>query len=131
MQAIKGKSDVETTGKQSAGRGAMVCVVLSLVMVSGCGIQQRLGFVRTAPETVLPFRTDLDKGETPRQFTVKVQAQGADIDAVRESVRHPATGFCVLNFGGSDIAWDTDATGEWRAVQNGDDLTFSGTCTAR
>ncbi|WP_108484618.1 hypothetical protein [Oceaniglobus ichthyenteri] len=101
-------------------------------LLSGCGIQQRLGFNKAAPEITLPYRSKLSKGAEARQFSVKVEAKGADIDAVRESVRHPATGYCLLTYGGSDIAWDTDSSGEWRATRLDDgDMIFSGVCTAR
>jgi len=105
--------------------------VLLATGLAGCGIQQRLGFARAAPEVVLPFRARLSKADEERQFTVRVAANGAAIDDLRESVRHPATGFCLLNFGGSGIDWETDATGEWRSVADDGDLTFAGTCTAR
>ncbi|NCO22107.1 MAG: hypothetical protein GW905_08940 [Rhodobacterales bacterium] len=111
----------------------VIAGLLLVVAVAGCGVPQRLGFNRVAPEAELPFRSKLNKGETPRQFSVEVAAGGADIGAIRESVRHPATGFCLLNFGGSDIDWDLDASGEWRAMSVGveGDLVFSGTCAVR
>ena len=112
-------------------RTAALGVTLALVL-AGCGVQQRLGFAKAAPEIELPFRSKLTKGETDREFSVKVEAAGADLDAVRESVRHPATGYCLLNFGGSDIAWDMDADGVWLGIPDEDgDLTYAGTCTAR
>lgn len=113
---------------RNAVLGALIVSTLS-----ACGIPQRFGFGGAEPETPLPFRTDLDRNrDEPRLFTVSVEAQGAGIDAVRESVRHPATGYCLITFGGSDIDWDMDGAGEWRAARTEDgDLVFSGTCTAR
>jgi len=117
--------------RASAPRFLVLGAVL-VSLVAGCGLTQRLGFNRAEPEVQLPFRSKLSKGDQDRRFTVQVAAQGADIDAVRESVRHPATGFCLLNFGGSDIDWNVDASGEWQALRDdGGDLTFSGTCAKR
>ncbi|WP_226780553.1 hypothetical protein [Oceaniglobus trochenteri] len=113
------------------GRLAILGAVLATGL-GGCGVQQRLGFAKAEPEIVLPFQSKLSKGDDARRFSVRVAANGASIADVRESARHPATGYCLLNFGGSAIDWDTDASGEWQATRDDKGgLVFSGACTAR
>ncbi len=102
------------------------------VVLSGCGVPQRLGFFNATPEVTLPFRSKLTPLDEDRRFVVRVQANGAGIADVRESVRHPATAHCLLEHGGSDIDWDLDAAGEWRPIRDADGgLTFSGICSTR
>ena len=80
----------------------------------------------------MPFRAKLAKGEEKRNFSVAVVHNGSGVEEVRESVRFPATRYCLLTFGGSEVDWAIDsATGDWAFVQNGDKLIFNGRCTKR
>lgn len=110
-----------------------LAITLGLVLtLAGCGVSQRLGFNRSEPEAPLPFASRLSTGESSRDFTVAVEARGAGIDAVRESARHPATGHCLLNYGGSDVDWVRDSSGDWQATRGTDgSLIFAGRCTHR
>ena len=87
---------------------------------------------RSASEQGLPFRAQLRRGEDRRNFTVTVRAGGQSVDAVRESVRFPATQYCLLTFGLSDVDWVINpATGDWAFERSGEDMIFQGRCTAR
>ncbi|MEM9434537.1 MAG: hypothetical protein AAGA12_11500 [Pseudomonadota bacterium] len=80
----------------------------------------------------LPYRAKLSFGNDPRDIEINVDADGASVEDVRESVRHKATSYCLLKFGGSDTEWDIDPlTDDWAFTQNGDDLIFTGRCTIR
>lgn len=117
-----------------AGRGMLRAAVLlamigSLTAVTACG---RLGSGRkTQQEAGLPFRTSLSKGADPRDITVTVQAPGATLDAVRESVRFEATRYCLLNRGSSAADWTMDAaSGDWAYQVAGENLVFTARCRA-
>lgn len=104
-----------------------------LLMISGCGVRERVfGAGATQSDVALPFRAKLTKGVDRRDFTVRVRAGGASVDRVRESVRFQATGYCLSTFGGSDTRWAIDpVTGDWAFTRDGEDMIFSGRCTAR
>lgn len=107
-------------------------VIISLVLsVASCG---RLGIgnasKRADTDRTLPFKAKLRKGEG-RAFAVSVAHEGNGVADVRESVRFEATKYCLLTFGGSDAAWQTDpATRDWAFTQDGSSLMFNGECTA-
>jgi len=110
---------------------ALVLVCASAV-VSACGVPERLGLGRSAePEAVLPFSAKLTEGDQMRQFSVRVNAGGAGLAEVRESARFPATAHCLLDFGGSDIDWNTGADGDWLVARDDADLIVSGACASR
>lgn len=104
-----------------------------LLMLSGCGLRDR--FFGSGPmqaDVSLPFDARLNKGTDRRNFTVTVRAGGASIDRVRETVRFEATGYCLNSFGGSDTRWDIDpVTNDWAFRRAGENMIFSGRCTAR
>lgn len=111
---------------------------LLILGLSGCGVigslGDSLGFggLRGEPVQRLPYRARLAKGEDRRDVFVRVAGGAATVDAVRESVRYPATTYCLASFGGSDVDWVTDpATGDWAFVREGNEMVFSGRCTAR
>lgn len=81
----------------------------------------------------LPFRADLDTGETRREFTVTVRAGGASLAEARESARYPATRHCIERFSLSDVNWDIDpASGDWAVTrQENGNLVVSGQCAGR
>lgn len=106
----------------------LVAGVLVLATAS-CGSIQRLRTGASSADA-LPYNARLSRGDG-RSFTVSVASRGASIDAVRESVRFPATRHCMTRFGASDAVWRTDAGGEWLAVSDGSRLRFAGRCTAR
>lgn len=83
-------------------------------------------------DVALQYRADLNRGEDPRDFTVSVRNKGAGVAEVRESVRFPATRYCLERFGGSDALWEIDPiTNDWAFQQSGDKLVFSGRCVTR
>ncbi len=101
--------------------------------VSGCAsVRERLFGGGGQSAVALPFRAALARGEDRRDFAVRVRAGGATVDDVRESVRFPATRYCLTTFGGSDTRWVTDpATGDWAFARDGQDMIFNGRCVAR
>lgn len=113
-------------------------IVLGLTMalvLGGCGWADRLGLARETSDASLPYSAQLNSGDEPRDFTVTVEAPaGTPVNELRESVRFPATRYCIETFGASDADWTIDeTTGDWQYTVNetGDALTFSGRCTAR
>ncbi len=113
---------------------ALILLLLCGAMVAACG---RNRGERAAKHRVdLPFKATLDRAEDPRDFTVSLAATGdispEAIDTMRESIRYPATRYCLYNFGGSDIDWQTDAvSGDWAVSRNGERLAFHGRCQSR
>ena len=112
--------------------------------VSGCGIlgigDRRGGLFGGgslfgdggASEQGLPFRANLSSGADPRNFTVRVRAEGSNVPAVRESTRFQATRYCLDTFGRSDAVWQIDpVSNDWAFTRNGNDMVFTGRCTAR
>ena len=118
------------------GRAAplrLMLVVALAVGLTGCGRIRDwwTGGGGQAAEA-LPYRANLSKGADRHDFTVTVRAPGAAVTSVRESVRFPATRYCLETFGVSDALWTTDpATGDWAVTRNGDTMVFTGRCTAR
>ena len=101
------------------------------VVLSGCSSVRERFFGSQADRT-LPYRASLTKGEDRRDFLVRVVAGGASVAAVRESVRFPATRYCLETFGGSDALWVRDpGTGDWAFTRDGQDMIFRGRCVAR
>jgi len=110
-------------------------LILAVSGVAGCStitssanrVGERLG-INQGPR-VTPFRARLTAGKDKRDFSVTVVAKGAGLADVRESVRYPATRYCMIKFGGSDAAWTLDpATGDWAASAQGDRMVFHGRC---
>lgn len=101
------------------------------VLLSGCSsVRER--FFGTQADRTLPYRASLTKGDDRRNFTVSVRAGAVPIASVRESVRFPATRYCLETYGGSDARWVLDpATGDWAFTRNGQDMIFQGRCVAR
>ena len=107
-------------------------VLAGLVLaVAGCSTLDRVNPFsrRAAPETALPYRAAL-RVEPGDVLAVTVKADGAGVDAVRESVRYPVTRHCLQNRGQSDADWVTDpATGDWAFVADASgNLTFRAKC---
>ncbi len=101
------------------------------VMLSGCGLRDRI-FGDGQADTALPYRAKLTKGDDRRNITIRVRAGGVTVNDVRESVRFEATRYCIANYGGSDTRWLIDpATGDWAFSRDGQDMIFTGRCTAR
>jgi hypothetical protein len=97
--------------------------------LAGCDGFLAGGQFAARPATPLPFRTDLERTEDRRVFVVTVEARGAGLDALRESVRFEATRYCLATVGSSATLWETDpATGDWRAMPQGDRLAFRARC---
>ncbi|AZQ68055.1 hypothetical protein EF888_13470 [Silicimonas algicola] len=107
----------------------LCCAVL---MLPGCGVVRGWFNGSGVAADALPYRARLAKGDDARDLRISVNAPGATVDMVRESVRFEATRYCLETFGGSDAAWVTDpATGDWSATRDGDALVFAARCTAR
>lgn len=65
-------------------------------------------------------------------FEVSTKEVTVPLDVLRESIRYPATRYCLTTFGASDAEWVTDAAmGDWASVTDGKTRVFSGRCTAR
>lgn len=80
----------------------------------------------------LPYRAQLRSMDDPRDFMVTAQAGGVGVAAARESVRFPATRYCLETYGASDVDWVIDpTTGDWAFSRAEQDMVFQGRCTAR
>ncbi len=92
------------------------------------------GFGQAQPEAPLPYQTRLAAEEGSPEFAVAVASGGAQLDSVRESVRFPATRYCLRHFGTSDIAWaapaGTPAAWTGRVDATGQ-VVYTGRCTGR
>jgi hypothetical protein len=108
-----------------------VLILLLAATVAGCSTVDRLNpFSRKATaERQLPYRAAL-RAEQDGVLAVTVKADGAGVDAVRESVRYPVTRHCLTNRGQSDADWVTDpATGDWAYTADASgNLTFRAKC---
>lgn len=100
--------------------------------LSGCsGVRERI-FGAGEEAQGLPYRGVLARGTDRRDFTVRVRAGGVSVSDVRESVRFPATRYCLTTYGASDTRWVMDAaTGDWSFTRDGSDMIFRGRCVAR
>lgn len=106
-------------------RGALIAGLAALALAGCAG-------PRMAPDTPLPYRAEVTRGaDDPRDFVVAVEAGAAGMDEIRESVRFPATRYCLETVGISDKDWQRDASGDWAHVRDGDRLVFRGRCTGR
>jgi hypothetical protein len=108
-----------------------VAGLLGATVLAGCATVDRLNpFSRkAAPEAALPYRAALAR-EADGVLRVSVRAEGAGLDAVRESVRYPVTRDCISRRGSSDADWDIDpATGDWAyTADTAGNLTFRARC---
>jgi len=117
-------------------RGKLLLVVaLAALPLAGCGtIGGWVGDLwgGETSDKALSYRAKLSKGAEQRDFLVTVQAGGVGVDAVRESARFPATRYCLKTFGGSEVDWLINPdTGDWSFARDGQEMIFSGRCTAR
>ncbi len=103
------------------------------LIVSGCGVRERLFGGGGQSDRALPYRTTISKGEDRRDFSVRVvRAGGVTVDDVRESARFGATRYCLTTFGGADARWAiSPQTGDWAFTRDGQDMIFQARCTAR
>jgi len=107
-----------------------------LASLSACGavgnLRERVFGVNPS-DYGLPFRADLNTGETRRDFAVTVRAEGASLEEARESARYPATRHCLDRFGLSAVDWVIDpATGDWAVTRTeAGSLIVSGQCVGR
>jgi len=91
-------------------------------------------FARDLPATPLPYEAELIAPDGSDRFRVAVADRGAPLATTRESVRFPATRYCLRHAGSSSIAW-VAAPGDpsaWRAERDpaGRSI-YSGRCTGR
>ena len=105
------------------------CGRLPSIPVPGSGM-----FSRQQPSDPLPFPTRLAAERGSDDFRVSVAQGAAGLDAVRESVRFPATRHCLRFFGSSAIDW-VSAPGQpeaWIGQAGAEgSVTYSGRCTGR
>ena len=116
----------------SVARTALL--TLSVLGLASCGgLGKGGGLFRTVTERELPFKTKITNGDDRRDFVIVAsKAAEADVDDVRESVRHKATRYCIYNIGSSQIDWDMDpATEDWAYTRDGENLGFSGRCIGK
>lgn len=116
--------------------GAMrnIVVVALALGLAGCAVTEslNLGKGKIRGDRNMPYRTVLVPGDDGRSFVVEARAPGAPLDDLRESVRLPATRYCLTTYGSSDIDWTLDPeTGDWQATVDGEVQRFSGVCLAR
>ncbi len=103
------------------------------LILSGCGVRERIFGVGQQADRALPYRTSISKGEDHRNFAVRVEnAGGVSVNDVRESARFGATRYCLSTFGGADARWELNpATGDWAFIRDGSDMVFRGRCVVR
>lgn len=120
-------------------RAATILVVVAAL--TGCGVTQRVGdFVSSGAglgsstvrtDLTVPFKAVLRASrDDPRAFVVSTNETAVPLDDLRESIRYPATRYCIETFGGSDVDWAL-AGDDWASVLENAALIFSGRCTAR
>ena len=109
-----------------------ILMVMCAGLLAGCGTVRGWFGGSDARRAGLPFTASLGRGEDPREFSVAVSAPGVNLPQARESLRYPATTYCLQTFGASDIDWVTDpATGDWAVARSADGgLAARGRCTA-
>lgn len=79
------------------------------------------------------FRTKVsDIDDNRAAFRVRVREPGKSLDGAREAGRYAATGYCISNFGSSDIAWrlSPDDPPENIVIIDGE-LVLEGLCPSR
>lgn len=108
-------------------------LILALTLsVASCGLLSRDKSRGAESERELPFKAKLSAGDDRRNIAVAVEHRGAGVAEVRESVRFEATKYCLLNYGGSDAAWQiSPVSNDWAFTQDGSKLIFNARCTAR
>lgn len=119
-------------------RAAAILILVTAVL-TGCGLTERLGASvglgqgRVRSDETVPYAAVLfPSRDAPREFTVSTREVALPLDQLRESIRYPATRYCIETFGSSQMEWNFDAaTGDWASVTDGTERVFSGRCTAR
>jgi hypothetical protein len=105
---------------------APAALLAAVAALSACGGPRMQGDVR------LPYKAQVSRGDDPRDFAVTVAVQGAALDAIRESVRFPATLYCLQTVGQSDKEWLRDpVSGDWAGAAVADGTVYRGRCTGR
>ncbi len=111
--------------------------------LAGCSVTERVGNFaaggfgfgnsRVRTDRTVPYQATLIANrEDPRDYSVLTREVGITLDELRESLRYPATRYCLSTFGASDADWALDpATGDWAVVSDGTQLAVNGRCTAR
>lgn len=109
-----------------------VILLAAMTTLASCGLGERFFGSDGEASVPLPFAAQLSKSDDNRDFTVRVDAQGASLEDVRESARFQATRHCLTTFGRSDASWDLNPeTGDWAFQSEGSDMILSGRCLAR
>ncbi|PZX17634.1 hypothetical protein LX81_01359 [Palleronia aestuarii] len=116
---------------------ARLLLLVLIVAISGCDrlpTGLRSAFGAALPQEALPYRATLRRdGRRDPNFTVLVNAGGAGLAQIRESVRYPGTVYCLRTFGTSEITWQAVGSPEnWVGVPAGSGrLAFRGRCNFR
>lgn len=111
-------------------RFALISVLV--LSTASCGLLSRDKSRNAESERALPFKAKLSSGDDKRNIAIAVVNKGAGVEEVRESVRFEATKYCLLNYGGSDAAWQiSPVSKDWAFTQDGDKLVFNARCTSR
>ncbi|TDL84241.1 hypothetical protein E2L08_01890 [Palleronia sediminis] len=119
--------------------GRLAIMAMAGAVTASCGSLPSIPYpgsdrlLRMVPERQLPFAAEIAADRAQPEFQVLVDARGAGLPQLRESVRHPATMHCIRYFGTSDIDWTTvGGPDDWSVGQAPDGrLVFSGRCTGR
>lgn len=117
-------------------RPILACLVCLATAAAGCDQLPSLpgtGVAGAQPNAPLPYPATVSAdAEDPANFAVAVATGGAPLAAIRESVRFPATRYCLAHAGTSDIAWTAGAPGAWTARLAPDGRSvYTGRCTGR
>ena len=128
---------------EGEGRMRAGAVLILATALAGCGAAQSVSdFVvggigvgpnRVRTDVTVPYAAVLvaDR-EDRRAFVVTTREVAVPLADLRESIRYPATRYCIKTFGASDADWTIDAaTGDWASSLQDDQRVFSGRCTAR
>ena len=114
------------------GLSKVVILCCAALTLSGCGVVRGWFNGDGVASDALPYRARLTKGEDARDLRISVNAPGATVDMVRESVRFEATRYCLKTYGGSDADWATDpVTRDWSFTRDSEAMVFAARCTAR
>ncbi len=104
-----------------------------ILLLSACGISERLGFGTDRAARSMPYRAALATSEDGQDLAVTVTAPaGTQVEQVRESARYQATYHCLRSFGDSDADWQLDpATRDWAYVRTEETMIFTARCEGR
>ncbi|WP_300031286.1 hypothetical protein [uncultured Roseobacter sp.] len=99
-------------------------VLLAALLLTGCGPDDDTIFFDGQF-----YRAKAKKDGERHQFRATARPVSASIEGAREAARYEAITYCVVNYGSSDIIWETDPDVPAEELQVADDtLTLTGSC---